>query len=73
MNLQGKRIVLTGSSSGIGLELLSLLHDKGAKIVAVDSQKPSQTFPRIKSIIHSYKLFFRFSDEKSPIYAYSML
>ena len=47
MNLQGKRIVLTGSSSGIGLELLSLLHDKGAKILAVDSQKLSQQFPSV--------------------------
>ena len=47
MNLQGKKIILTGSSSGIGLELLSLLHEKGAKILAVDSQKPAQKIPSI--------------------------
>ena len=47
MNLQDKRIVLTGASSGIGLELLSLLHDKGAKIMAVDRQKPPHQFPSI--------------------------
>jgi short-subunit dehydrogenase len=35
MNLKGKRIILTGASSGIGLALLPLLHEKGAKTLAV--------------------------------------
>lgn len=34
MNLQEKRVVLTGASSGIGLELLLKLLDKGCKVVA---------------------------------------
>lgn len=39
MNLKGKRVVLTGASSGIGLELLPLLHKKGAKVLAVGRKK----------------------------------
>lgn len=35
MNLKGKNVVLTGASSGIGLELLPLLHQKGAKVLAI--------------------------------------
>ncbi len=35
MQLTGKNIILTGASSGIGLEMLSLLVAKGVKIVAV--------------------------------------
>ncbi len=35
MDLEGKRIILTGASSGIGLELLPILHKKGAKVLAV--------------------------------------
>lgn len=35
MNLKDKRIVLTGASSGIGLELLPILDQKGAKVLAV--------------------------------------
>jgi uncharacterized protein len=34
MNLAGKRIVITGASSGIGLELIHILIDKGCKILA---------------------------------------
>ncbi|PKM64820.1 MAG: short-chain dehydrogenase [Firmicutes bacterium HGW-Firmicutes-20] len=35
MNLNGKRIILTGASSGIGLALQPLLHQKGARVLAV--------------------------------------
>ena len=35
MDLKGKRIILTGASSGIGLELMTLLHERGALILAV--------------------------------------
>lgn len=35
MNLTNKKVVLTGASSGIGRELLPLLHEKGAKVLAV--------------------------------------
>lgn len=34
MNLYGKRVVITGASSGIGLELLKLLLQKGCRVVA---------------------------------------
>lgn len=47
MTLQNKRVVLTGSSSGIGLELLKLLQDRGAVILAADSQQPEQRLPGI--------------------------
>ena len=35
MNLEGKNIVLTGASSGIGKELVFLLQEKGAHILAL--------------------------------------
>ena len=47
MNLKGKNIILTGASSGIGLDLLPLLHAKGAKVLAV-GRKPYQ--PEFSSI-----------------------
>ncbi|HHX59131.1 MAG TPA: SDR family NAD(P)-dependent oxidoreductase [Epulopiscium sp.] len=47
MNLQGKRVVLTGASSGIGLELLPLLHQKGAKVLAVGRRAYTPEFPSI--------------------------
>ncbi len=34
MKLEGKRVILTGASSGIGLELLKLLLEKGCTVVA---------------------------------------
>ncbi len=34
MKLEGKRVVITGASSGIGLELLKILLDKGCTVVA---------------------------------------
>ncbi len=36
MNLKDKKVVLTGAASGIGYELLQLLHQEGCSIVAVD-------------------------------------
>jgi uncharacterized protein len=47
MNLKGKNVVLTGASSGIGLDLLPLLHAKGAHVLAV-GRKPYQ--PEFDSI-----------------------
>ena len=35
MDLKGKKVILTGASSGIGLELLYLLNKKGAIVLAV--------------------------------------
>ncbi len=39
MDLKGKKIILTGASSGIGQALLPLLHEKGSKILAVGRKK----------------------------------
>jgi short-subunit dehydrogenase len=50
MNLQGKRIILTGASSGIGLELLPFLHKKGAKVLAVGRKEYKPEFSSITYI-----------------------
>lgn len=50
MNLQGKNIILTGASSGIGLELLPLLHKKGAKVLAVGRKPYTPEFDSIHYI-----------------------
>jgi len=50
MNLNGKRIILTGASSGIGLELLPILHEKGAKVLAVGRKPYTSPFPSIHYI-----------------------
>jgi len=47
MNLNGKRIILTGASSGIGLALQPLLHHKGARVLAVGRQAFTPDFSTI--------------------------
>jgi NAD(P)-dependent dehydrogenase (short-subunit alcohol dehydrogenase family) len=43
MNFQGKTIVITGSSSGIGAETARLLRLKGVKVIGVDRNDPMIT------------------------------
>lgn len=43
MNFQGKTIVITGSSSGIGAEAARFLRLKGAKVIGVDRNDPMIT------------------------------
>lgn len=43
MNVQGKTIVITGSSSGIGAETARLLRLHGAKVIGVDRNDPMIT------------------------------
>ena len=43
MNLQGKTIVVTGTSSGIGAEVAKLARFQGAKVIGVDRNDPSLT------------------------------
>jgi NAD(P)-dependent dehydrogenase (short-subunit alcohol dehydrogenase family) len=43
MNLQGKTIVVTGSSSGIGAETVRLLRFHGARVIGVDRNEPGLT------------------------------
>ena len=50
MNLKGKKVILTGASSGIGLELLPLLHEKGAKVLAVGRKKFTPNFSSVTYI-----------------------
>ncbi|MHB8127677.1 MAG: SDR family NAD(P)-dependent oxidoreductase [Mobilitalea sp.] len=50
MNLQGKRVILTGASSGIGLELLPFLHKKGAKVLAVGRKEFKPEFSSVTYI-----------------------
>lgn len=40
MNLQGKTIVVTGASSGIGAETVRLLRFQGARVIGVDRNDP---------------------------------
>ena len=43
MNLYGKTIVITGSSSGIGAETARLLRQRGAHVIGVDRNDPMIT------------------------------
>ncbi len=43
MNLYGKTIVITGSSSGIGAETARLLRQRGARVIGVDRNDPMIT------------------------------
>ncbi|MGA8008239.1 MAG: coniferyl-alcohol dehydrogenase, partial [Thiomonas sp.] len=43
MNFQGKTIVITGSSSGIGAETARLLRARGARVIGVDRNDPMIT------------------------------
>jgi NAD(P)-dependent dehydrogenase (short-subunit alcohol dehydrogenase family) len=43
MSLQGKTIVVTGTSSGIGAEVARLARFQGAKVIGVDRNDPSLT------------------------------
>lgn len=49
MNLKNKRIILTGGSSGIGLELLDLLDEKGARILAIGLEEFD---PKLSSVTY---------------------
>jgi len=43
MSLQGKTIVVTGTSSGIGAEVARLARFQGAKVIGLDRNDPSLT------------------------------
>jgi NAD(P)-dependent dehydrogenase (short-subunit alcohol dehydrogenase family) len=43
MNLQGKTIVITGASSGIGAETARLLRFQGARVIGLDRNDPTLT------------------------------
>ncbi|MBW8848745.1 MAG: SDR family NAD(P)-dependent oxidoreductase, partial [Burkholderiales bacterium] len=43
MNVQGKTIVITGASSGIGAETARFLRLKGARVIGVDRNEPLLT------------------------------
>lgn len=53
MNLNGKRIIITGASSGIGLELLKMLSKHDASIIAVG--RNVENIPIINDKITPYK------------------
>lgn len=53
MNLNGKRIIITGASSGIGLELLKMLSKYDASIIAVG--RNVENIPIINDRITPYK------------------
>lgn len=50
MNLNGKKVILTGASSGIGLELLPYLHEKGAIVLAVGRKEFNPNFSSVTYI-----------------------
>jgi short-subunit dehydrogenase len=50
MNLSTSRIIVTGSSSGIGKALVERLLSHGATVVGIDRDIPSFSFPRFTSI-----------------------
>ena len=43
-NYEGKRVVITGASSGMGEATAHLVHSLGAEVVAVDVQPPRYDF-----------------------------
>ena len=43
MNLNGKRIVVTGASSGIGRATAGLLLERGAEVIALDRRDPQSS------------------------------
>jgi uncharacterized protein len=50
MQLSTARVIVTGSSSGIGKALVEKLLSQGATIVGIDRELPSFSFPRFTSI-----------------------
>src|ERR1700742_1634678 len=42
----GKVVIVTGAASGIGLGIVELLHQRGAKIIAVDASETVQKLKR---------------------------
>jgi uncharacterized oxidoreductase len=47
MNLEGKRVLITGGSSGIGFAIAHALLAKGSKI-AITGRRPAVLPPRLK-------------------------
>ncbi|PCH98727.1 MAG: 3-alpha-hydroxysteroid dehydrogenase [Rhodobacteraceae bacterium] len=50
MPLTGKTIVVTGAASGIGAATAALVKSQGATVIAVDRNKPSETYDRFEQV-----------------------
>ena len=71
MQLIGKNIILTGASSGIGLEMLSLLVAKGSKIVAI--ARHIENIPRKEGVIYPFSADVSTKDGVDQVFEYAKL
>ncbi|WP_108822620.1 SDR family oxidoreductase [Dysgonomonas sp. Marseille-P4361] len=70
MNLENRKIVLTGASSGIGLELLKLMSSyDGVKIVAV--ARHVGTIPNIEGVVYPFAADVSTSDGIDRVFEYA--
>lgn len=70
MNLENKKIVLTGASSGIGLEMLKLISSyDGVKIVAV--ARHVETIPNIEGVVYPFAADVSTSDGIDRVFEYA--
>lgn len=69
MKLENKNVVLTGASSGIGLELLYNLSNKGCKIIAVS--RDVDKIPKLKNV-YSYRCDVSNKIELDKLFDYAL-
>lgn len=68
MKIDNKNVVLTGASSGIGLELLYELSNKGCKVIAVS--RNIDKIPRLQNV-HPYKCDVSNKEEIDKLFNYA--
>ncbi len=70
MKLEGKRVIITGASSGIGLELLKLLLEKGCTVVA--SARSIEKLDLSEPKLYLRKCDVSKKEELDGLFAYSL-
>lgn len=69
MKIENKNVVLTGASSGIGLELLYSLSNKGCKIIAVS--RNTDKIPKLNNV-YTYSCDVSNKDELDKLFDYAL-
>ena len=70
MRLKGKNIILTGASSGIGLEMLPMLVAKGARVIAV--ARHIENIPQTEDLIYPFCADVSTKDGVDKLFEYAV-